>query len=170
MGDESSSSNEWIELYNSSDKNISLNQWTLKISETKIIKLDGSIPPQGFYLLSRNKNQENVDLFFNKALNNNGETLQLLDNNNTIVDFLDFSEGWPYGDNKTKQTMEKTKDEWQTSLEKGGTPKKENSFIEKELETNTYIPENSNNYTILFSLILSFVSGGTIVFIKKLLP
>lgn len=170
MGNESSSSNEWIELYNNSDKNISLDNWTIKISGTKIIKLEGSISSQGFYLLSRNKNQENVDLFFNKALNNNGEFLQLIDSSNNIIDSLDFSNGWPYGDNRTKQTMERNTKGWQTSLDKGGTPKKENSFIEKNLETKTYIPESNNNYPLLFSLILSLVSGGTIVFIKKLLP
>lgn len=170
MGDESSSSNEWIELYNNSDKDISLNNWLIKISETKTIKLEGSISSQGFYVLSRNKNQKNVDLFFNKALNNNGEVLKLIDNNNIIIDSLDFSKGWPYGDNKTKQTMEKINDGWQTSLEKGGTPKKENSFIKKEIEINTYVPENNNNYTVLLSLILSLVSGGTVISIKKFLP
>jgi len=171
MGDESSSSNEWIELYNNSDKNISLDNWEIRISETKIIKLTGNIPSQGFYLLSRNKSQKEVDLFFNKALNNNGEKIELI-NNNTVIEVLDFKQGWPYGNNKTKQTMEKIENGWQTSLDTGGTPKKQNSyFIEEEkIEIKKPLLENNNNYTYLFSFILSIASGGILVFIKKLLP
>ena len=171
MGDSSSSSNEWIELYNDSDKDISLDGWQIIISDNKIVNLKGVVPSKEFYLLSRNKNQKQADLFYSKALNNKGEKIELIDNNKIIVDTIDFLSGWPYGNNETKQTMEKTSEEWQTSLNQEGTPKEKNSLIEKEKEKIVnHVPEKSNNNnTIVFSLLFSLCSGGVIVFTKKLL-
>ena len=168
MGDDASSSNEWIELYNNSNENISLNDWQIVISKEKTINLKGIIPSQGFYLLSRNKNQTEADLFHSKALNNKGEKIELLDENKNIVDLLEFSSGWPYGNNETKQTIERTSEGWQTSLEPKGTPKKENSLIKKEdVKIVNNEEKKTTNNTIIFSLLLSFLSGGIIVFIKK---
>ncbi len=170
MGDDASSSNEWIELYNSSNENISLNDWQIVISKEKTINLKGIIPSQGFYLLSRNKNQTETDLFHSKALNNKGEKIELLDENKNIIDLLEFSSGWPYGNNETKQTMERTSEGWQTSLNSNGTPKQLNSLIEKEkLKTTSHNEGKTNNNTIIFSLLLSFFAGGIVVFTKKTL-
>lgn len=170
MGDDISSSNEWIELYNNSSENISLNNWQIIISDKKIINLEGMIPSQGFYLLSRNKNQKEANLFYSKALNNKGEKIELIDEKNNLIDLAEFSNGWPYGNNETKQTMEKNSEAWQTSINSKGTPKQPNSLIEKE-ETKTinYDKEKTNNNTIIFSLFLSFFSGGIVVFIKRLI-
>lgn len=111
MGDKDSYRNEWVELYNSSTSPISLSAW--KLMEKN---LDGKIPPQGF-------------LLFKIILNNKGEHLKLIDDQGILIDELDCSSGWPFGDNKTKQTMEKrdTFDGWQSSRNPGGTPLAENS-------------------------------------------
>lgn len=169
MGDNISSSNEWIELYNDSSERVNLDGWKIKISEEKIVNLKGTIPSQGFYLLSRNKNETKADLFYSKALNNKGEKLDLFDQNNNIVFSVDFSSGWPYGNNETKQTMEKNPDGWQTSLNLGGTPKEKNSLIEKDVikTSNTKKKEKTNNYTLLFSFFSSLCFGGVVLFVKK---
>ena len=166
MGDSISSSNEWIELYNNSETDINIDNWQIKISEEKIINLEGTISSQGFYVLSRNKNQG--DLIYNKALNNKGEKIELVDENNNIIDSADFSNGWTYGDNTTKQTMERIKEGWQTSLNPGGTFKQQNSFIQKQTKEIT-VKKEVKNYTILFSLVSSLFFGGLALFSKKLL-
>jgi len=58
----------------------------------------------------------------------------LVDQNNNNVDAVDCLEGWSYGSNETKKTMERSLDlkNWQTSLNPGGTPKQKNSFIENQ--------------------------------------
>jgi hypothetical protein len=166
MGDSVSSSNEWIELYNNTDKNINIDSWQIKISDKKIVNLNGIISSQGFYVLSKNKDQG--DLNYNKALNNNGEKIELIDNNNNIIDSIDFSKGWTSGDNTTKQTMERIETGWQTSLSPGGTPKQQNSIIQ-EKPKEIIVKKEYKNYTLLFSLISSFFLGGATVFVKKTL-
>ncbi|MDD5555445.1 MAG: lamin tail domain-containing protein, partial [Candidatus Pacebacteria bacterium] len=167
MGNEESSSNEWIELYNTADQDVVLNNWKIIISQTKTINLKGIIPANGFYLLGRNKNQADLDLIHSKALNNKGEIIELIDSNNNIIDRIDCSQGWDYGNNETKKTMERSLDlkSWQTSLNVGGTPKQANSLIEapkKEIPKPLNEKEN-NSHAVLFSLMLSFASGGVAV-------
>lgn len=164
MGDSISSSNEWIELYNNSNEGINIDNWQIKISDKKIINLRGTIPSKGFYILSRAQG----DILLNKAINNNGEKIELIDTNNNIVDSIDFSKGWIYGDNKTKQTMERTPEGWQTSLNPGGTLKQQNSII-KEKPKEVIVKKEYKNYILLFSLISSLFFGGTALFVRKTL-
>ncbi|MFA5013302.1 MAG: lamin tail domain-containing protein [Candidatus Paceibacterota bacterium] len=133
MGDTNRTSNEWIELYNDTPSAISLAGWILKIDDTEI-KLNGVIPAKGYYLISRDKTKS-ANLFFNKALKNTGNKIILYYNNKTIIDEAAWASGWPAGDNKTKQTMERRnpllpgndKNNWQTSVAAGGTPGAQNS-------------------------------------------
>ncbi|HPC30609.1 MAG TPA: lamin tail domain-containing protein [Candidatus Pacearchaeota archaeon] len=133
MGDKTKTSNEWIELYNNQPFDISLSGWVLKIDDTAV-ELKGTIPARGFYLISRDKTKP-ADLYFNKALRNTGNQLILLDAQKNIIDQMDWTKGWPAGDNKTKQTMERInsqsssalKENWQTSAFENGTPKYKNS-------------------------------------------
>ena len=142
MGQKDSYSKEWIELYNNTDNDINLSNWKLKISKTEIV-LNGIIAKNSFYLLEHKNDQSVKDidgnLFYKKALNNKGELLLLVDRNGKEVDKIDCSAGWFSGDNKTKQTMERTdslengndKANWQKSKSEGGTPGEENSKQEK---------------------------------------
>ena len=142
MGTTNSSNDEWIELFNNSETEINLNGWLLKSSDEKLkINLKGNIPSQGFFLLERTDDQTvpniKADLIYKGSLSNNGEALILTDNNGAIVDQADFQDGWLSGDNKTKQTMERTSSVrsvsdtgltlWQSSQNVGGTPKETNS-------------------------------------------
>lgn len=195
MGDANKTSNEWIELYNNTNNLISLESWVLKIDETEI-KLKTTILPQGFYLISRNKNM-NADLIFSKALKNTGNKLVLYDNNKNIIDEINWAKGWPAGDNKTKQTMEKInpllsgnlKNNWQTSENSNGTPKQKNSngAIKNNENSNNEIgpediiliqnnnlnPSNSQiqnfpkSKAIFLAILLSLSSGGIMFWLKK---
>ena len=172
MGNLESSSNEWIELYNNTNQDIILSNWRIVVSGTKTINLKGMVPANGFYLLGRDENKTGLDLIHNKALNNKGETIKLIDSDNKVVDSIDCSEGWDYGNNETKKTMERSLDlkSWQTSLNAGGTPKQANSLIEKPVKQTAPLNEKENNYyAVLFSMVLSFASGGIAVWTKKLL-
>ncbi|MDD5146840.1 MAG: lamin tail domain-containing protein, partial [Candidatus Pacebacteria bacterium] len=52
MGDQTSYNHEWIELYNDSQRPITINDWVLKTTDEKIkIDLQGIVPGQGFFLL-----------------------------------------------------------------------------------------------------------------------
>lgn len=133
MGSSEKTSDEWIELYNNTNEKISLENWILKIDDTEI-KLKNTIDAQGYYLISRNKTTQ-ANLIFSKALKNTGNKIILFNENKNIIDELDWSKGWPAGDNKTKQTMERKnsllsgsiQSNWQTSANSGGTPKTKNS-------------------------------------------
>lgn len=145
MGNEKQPSNEWIELFNNSNKTIDLNNWKLvSIDGTPTIALAGKISPQGFFLLERTDDQsvENIpaDLIYKGALNNKGEELQLLDEKGRIIDQVNCQSGWFAGDNQAKQTMERTSPKeqgslptnWHTSQNPNGTPKAKNTLPVKQ--------------------------------------
>ncbi len=137
MGSSKSHADEWIELKNYSDSQINLDGWELKTADGSLeIELSGTITAQDFYLLERTDQQTlpdiEADLIYTGALGNQGEKLELYDASGSLQDSLDASQGWPSGNNETKQTMEKSAEGWQTSLNPGGTPKSENSQGEKE--------------------------------------
>jgi len=148
MGTNSSYSNEWIELFNNSSSSINLSGWTLSSEDKKInIFLVGEIQAYGFFLLERTDDSSvlniTADQIYTGSLSNNGENLILLNKQGYKADEINCLQGWPTGDNSTKQTMERTvssletKDaEWQTSETSEGSPKKPNSLfsITKEEE------------------------------------
>ncbi len=190
MGTENSANDEWIELYNNSDKNISLENHKLIIGN-KEIKLKGIIKANNFYILERTDDttlpQIKADLIFTGSIKNTGEIILLKNDNNNIIDEADFSSGWIAGDNKTKHTMERIEDLWQTSLNKGGSPNainikafnqntreeiKPTSDQTKEKQEEKYssiqeIQKENNNFPLKIMLGISFISGTVIVFIRK---
>ena len=135
MGTTTSSSDEWIELYNTTTSAIDLTGWQLKATDgTPSITLSGSIPAGGFYLLERTDDNSvpNIpaDLVYTGALENGGETLELRDGTGTLIDSVN---GWSAGDNTTKATMERNGTGWQTATatyDVGlGTPKAANTGV-----------------------------------------
>lgn len=154
MGTIMSGYNEWIELKNTNQETVLLNGWQLRAEDgTPSIELEGKINAGGFFILERTDNDScpdvEADIIYKGALSNSGETLVLLNDKREIIDKIEARNGWPAGDNKTKQTMEKRRylETWQTSTETGGTPGKENSdlplkkkkesvLVSKELYTN----------------------------------
>jgi hypothetical protein len=140
MGTTKSANDEWIELYNNTSQVIDLTGWILQATDgTPEIALTGTIPAQGYFLLERTDDQTvpeiPADQIYTGTLNNKGETLELRDAQNNLIDQIDCSEGWFAGDNETKQTMERKNSQnsgndsnnWQSSQDIGGTPKAQNS-------------------------------------------
>jgi len=138
MGTESSYNDEWIELYNGSSFNLSLEGWQLIAEDgSPIINLSGEITAGDFYLLERTDDETvpdvKADLIYKGSLNNEGEYLRLVDKDGLLIDEVNCLSGWFAGDNKTKATMEREEtsedplQNWQKSQAPGGTPKAKNS-------------------------------------------
>lgn len=96
---------EWIELLNTTDKEISLEGWRLVSSNgSPDVLLSGSIPAVGFYLLERNDDQAvpgiKADLIYRGALRDRGEILYLLGSDGNTIDTANQAGGsWPAGAN-----------------------------------------------------------------------
>lgn len=182
MGNENSPNDEWIELYNETDSDVDLNGWKLIAQDDKPeIFLSGTIPTRGFFILERTDDTTipdiSADIIYTGALNNQGEYLQLIDGQGNIIDEIDCTNGWPAGDNKTKQTMERMRNNWQASESPGGTPKAINSLGIPTSEVGEIaaipqsptLPQFSNDFiTILLSgLPISLASSVSILALKR---
>lgn len=133
MGTTNSSYDEWLELKNNQDISIDLTGWTIVMGDGQTtINLSSSIPPLGYFLLERTDDtsvpQIPANQIYTGALDDNGESLRLLDGQNNLVDEINAQDRWPAGDKSQKLTMERTADnQWQNSANAGGTPKAANS-------------------------------------------
>ena len=141
MGTAISVNDEWIELKNNTNQNISLDGWMLRAADgSPEIKLTGSISANGFYLLERTDDNTipniTADLIYKGALGNNGEDLWLYDGNNNLIDEVNCSAKWFAGTAKPEyKTAERVSSlssgnepsNWQTSQNSGGTPRSQNS-------------------------------------------
>ena len=138
MGTETSGNDEWIELYNNTENEIDLTNWRLEATDgSPKINLEGVILPGNYFLLERTDDESMPDVIadqiYTGSLSNSGEHLKLYDPENNLIDEINPTDGWPGGDNSTKQTLERaSQNNWQTSLKPGGTPKAENSTASPE--------------------------------------
>jgi seryl-tRNA synthetase len=145
MGDEESPANEWIEIKNISKEEIDLSGWQIlnKNQRLRIVFEEGTkISPNEILLLKRGDD-------FSGAIKNSDEALFLFDKNCNLEDEVFATSSWPAGDNFSKRTAERKEDlSWQTSLDPGGTPGKENSpgFVEIEKEKEEKEPKISLNF------------------------
>ncbi len=147
MGTMDSANKEWIELYNNSSQSIDFAGWSLQARDGQpIIYLEGEVAPNSYFLLERT-NDDTVlgkiaKQIYTGALGNTGEYLELFDKNENRVDFVDMSGGWSYGDNVTKQTMERVDEHsWQTSENVGGSPGEKNILVIDEFLDETIFEE-----------------------------
>ena len=132
MGTNTYHGDEWLELFNPTGQNIDLAGWNITaVDGSPSITLEGTVPTNGYFLLERSDDTTVpgilADQIYTGALSNSGEHLKLFDNQGNLVDEVNASDGWPAGDNNTKQTMEWTGSGWTTSLNPGGTPRAQNS-------------------------------------------
>lgn len=139
MGTVESANNEWLELYNNTNSDIDLANWTLLAQDgTPIINLTGIIEASGYYLLERTSDDTLPEVTANQvyvgALGNTGEFLELRDADNNLIDYVDCSNGWFFGNNDTKTTMERINpltnsqiNNWFNSNLANGTPSDKNS-------------------------------------------
>ncbi|PIQ91567.1 MAG: hypothetical protein COV70_03005 [Parcubacteria group bacterium CG11_big_fil_rev_8_21_14_0_20_39_22] len=104
MGTKASPFDEWIELYNRTDKEIDLSNFTLQSNDqSPYIPLEGTIAPYGYYLIERKNGGESdeatespvVDVVadmwvsFGSGLANGGEELELLYSSGSATTTID---------------------------------------------------------------------------------
>lgn len=127
--------NEWIELYNSGDEDVSLEGWRIIADDgMPDIPLSGSILGRGYFLLERASDDVIVSIpadivysYKNNALSNSGEHIFLKNESGALADEVDMSSGWSAGDNSTKETMQRSADgAWFTAK---GTPRASNAGV-----------------------------------------
>lgn len=112
MGTATSSSDEWIELYNTTEQDIDLTNWTLKSADgTPQIVLISTITAHGYYLLERTDdttvNDITADKIYSGALSDTGESLILSDNYCIEIDSVPCSSGWFAGAKAPNFSMER---------------------------------------------------------------
>ena len=127
MGTSNGWQDEWIELKNISENEISLSGWQIldKAEEIKLI-LSGTVLPNGFHILERT--DDNVlpdiaaDKIFTGNLNDNDETLRLFDKDCNLIDEIIANSNWPAGQKEERRTMERKEDlSWQSYFGVGET-------------------------------------------------
>lgn len=142
MGTEVSTSDEWLELYNSGNEEVDLSGWVLFATDgtpsINISQKSVSNPPVisagGFFLLERTDDTTvpniNADAIYTGALGNGGEKLILNNADGSTVDTVDGLDGWKIngatetiGNNQTKQTAQRSDNAWITAT---ATPKSTN--------------------------------------------
>jgi len=136
MGNQNSSNDEWIEIKNISSQKVSLDGWRL-INQSGSLSMildenKNSLSPGALMILERTDDQSApsvaADGIYSGALSNAGDYLKLISPSCEVSDSVDARDGWPAGDNNTKQTMERSPTlTWHHSILGNGTPKKENS-------------------------------------------
>ncbi|MGD8603936.1 MAG: lamin tail domain-containing protein [Anaerolineales bacterium] len=131
MGTRASSSDEWIELMNTTGEAIDLNGWVLSDGGDVQIILTGLIGAHGYYLLERSDDSTVADvpahMIYGGTLSNNGERLRLLDPAGQQIDSANQDGGgWPSGDSSLRFSMERrggddSPGDWSTYTGYGGT-------------------------------------------------
>ena len=118
-GTPNSINDEWIELYNSGEEIVSLENWMLRSEDgTPEITLAGSVPAGGYFLLERTDDSSvpNIlaDQIYTGSLGNGGEELVLRDDNGNEIDRTP-SGSWPAGESSPeKRSMMRVNDNWET--------------------------------------------------------
>lgn len=139
---------EFVELYNSSNNVFNLTGWQFINTTTVKILPNFILQPNSYVILCDVSDTALFSPFGNvigitsfTALTNGGDSLSLLDNNNTILNIVSYSDTW-YKDNIKKNggwTLERINpfaacdnpDNWITSMDpSGGTPGTQNSVFD----------------------------------------
>jgi hypothetical protein len=111
-GTSASSSDEWIELHNPGSADIDLGGWVLSDGGALTIRLRGTLPGYGFFLLERTDDTTvssvTADQIYAGSLNNGGEALELRGPLGEPVDSANADGGaWPAGNASTHANMER---------------------------------------------------------------
>jgi hypothetical protein len=106
------SSDEWIELLNPGASAIDLSGWQLTDDGDIHIALSEMLPPYGLLLLERTSDATIADLaadrIYTGGLNNDGESLRLLDPSGLVIDSANADGGgWPAGNGAARTSMER---------------------------------------------------------------
>ena len=98
---------DWIEFYNSSNRNIDMSGWKFMDSDDEHLfrfPAGSVLQPDSFYVLCRDSalftllfpQVENIAGYFDFGLNNGGELLRLYNNEDYLVDSLTYSDTSPW--------------------------------------------------------------------------
>ena len=110
------SSDEWLELYNTTSSSVDVSGWRLKSltdnSPDIIILASKTIEPFGFFLMERTSDDTisdiSADQIYTGNLNDGGEILELRDKEGNLQDLVSKSnDGWYAGDKITRSSMER---------------------------------------------------------------
>lgn len=186
---------EWIELYNTSEEQVSLEGWTIELSRENLdwtISLNGTVDPKEYFLVVSSEKIPNFDVNYSNLggkFANSGQVVVLRDARGDVQEEIDARQGWFGGDNEDKYTMERWKPleaenfsgNWGTSLSSGGTPKTHNSIFGKEsIDIQKMIPQSgfttagqrsfqSSLANILFSSVFLLASATSLVSVLGIL-
>ena len=164
---------EYIELYNRTNTDIDLTDWTITIGTTKKEFPAAIIEADSFVLLIKENAidsfQGNISTieFSSISLTNGGSELILKDNTGKIINAVNYTDDWYHNDDKKEGgwSIERvntnlyceTLNNWRASISTiGGTPGKENSvagesvYIEPFSITKAY-PLDSNRLAVFFN-------------------
>ncbi len=134
MGTANSANAEWIELYNNGSDAAILDGWSLRATDgSPSIVLSGQVSAGGYFLLERTSDETvpgvTAGQVYSGSLGNTGEHLELKNNLDEIQDDVDTIDGWPAGDNTTKQTMNRKGSLWITADPTPGATNKEGAIL-----------------------------------------
>lgn len=110
------SSDEWLELYNTTSLPIDVGGWRLRSitdNSPNITIASKTIEPYGFFLLERTSDDTisdiSADQVYTGNLNDTGEALELRDNDGVLQDLVSVSDDgkWYAGEKATRSTMER---------------------------------------------------------------
>ena len=164
--DVASESLEWVELYNQLAVDIDISEWSLR-GGVDFDFPDGTIVPgRGYIVVAADPDALQADTGFASAvgpftgrLDNNGETLKLYNNDNRVMNEVDYSDGgeWPVGPDGSGFTLAKYNQRtashdaasWTTRLQESGTPGSANFFEEGSINRTTLVDtERSGNFNV----------------------
>ncbi|KPL07203.1 hypothetical protein AMJ86_05325, partial [bacterium SM23_57] len=100
MGSFSSSSDEWIELYNTTSSVIDLTGWYILDDGAYTYNLSGTIAGEGYYLIERREEATDVTadvIVTSISLANSGDALELFDGSSNSIDLVSTGGGWYAG-------------------------------------------------------------------------
>jgi len=120
MGTDTSTNDEWIELYNNGNNSVNVDGWLLSDGVNFEVVLTGSVAAGQYAVLERTDDTSAPGaafLVYVGSLSNTGATLSLYRTDNSLEDRVVGGENWENigGDNITKETSQYTSNGWITA-------------------------------------------------------
>ena len=177
---------EYIELFNRTDKDINLTDWTISIGSTEKVFPFSEIKADSFVVLLK---EEVIDSFPSNiskigfssiSLTNSAADVVIKDENGKLINSISYTDAWYNDDNKTEGgwSIEQVnpdlycegKHNWRASVSSiGGTPGKQNSVFgdymySEPLKIQNVFLENSNTLSLKFNKKLDSTSVSNIYY------